>query len=299
MTRGLESRLSVVKMQGPDESQPNDEVCPTGPELNQAERRAVDERHAPTAIVIHEVIRRFGEDELCRAPQGLAWSGLAAGLSMGFSLVGRGLLLAFLPPGPWSPLVYDWGYTLGFLIVTLGRQELFTETTITAVLPLLVRPSRVRLLRVARLWGIVLATNIIGTLIFAWVLSHTEVFGPHVRAAFAVLGYDTLSGSFAEVVIRAIFAGWLIALMIWLLPSAEPERIGIILIITYAIALGGLDHVIAGSVDVLYVVTSGGATYGRYLLGFLLPSLIGNAIGGVALVSALNYAQVYAGRPRQ
>ncbi len=104
---------------------------------------------------------------------------------------------------------------------------------------------------------------------------------------------------FAAKLISAVFAGWLIALMIWLLPLAESSPIPIILIITYTIGLAGLAHAIAGSAEALYVVTSGAATYGQYLVGFLIPAFIGNAIGGVALVAALNYAQVYAGRARR
>ncbi len=100
--------------------QREDDARVAGPELSEAERRAVEERHAPTAIVIHEVIRRFGDDELRRSPQGLAWSGLAAGLSMGFSLVGQGLLLACLPLA----------YTIG-----LGSLSHVTAGSVEAVWP--------------------------------------------------------------------------------------------------------------------------------------------------------------------
>src|SRR5579863_122394 len=89
------------------------------------EERQVQERVAIGAHVVHETIRREGEEELCRPASALAWSGLAAGLSMGFSLVAEGLLAAGLPRASWTPLVAKLGYSVGFLIVVLGRQQLY------------------------------------------------------------------------------------------------------------------------------------------------------------------------------
>ncbi len=115
------------------------------PELSRGERREVARRTRLSAIVVHETVREEGERELQRHPGALAWSALAAGLSMGFSLV---------------------------------------------------------------------------------------------------------------------------------------------------VALGGFAHIIAGSVDVLYLVNIGAVSWLTYLVGFMLPTLIGNIIGGVSLVAALNFAQV-------
>src|SRR5579862_8081883 len=97
------------------------------------EEKQVQERVAIGAHIVHETIRREGEDELKRSWSALAWSGLAAGLSMGFSLVAEGLLAAYLPNTRWQPLIAKLGYSVGFLIVTLGRQQVFTESTLTAV----------------------------------------------------------------------------------------------------------------------------------------------------------------------
>jgi formate/nitrite transporter FocA (FNT family) len=51
---------------------------------------------------------------------------------------------------------------------------------------------------------------------------------------------------------RAIFAEWLIALMVWLLPGAESARVSIIIIITYLIGISGFNHIIAGSTTILF-----------------------------------------------
>ncbi|MGH9413588.1 MAG: formate/nitrite transporter family protein [Terriglobales bacterium] len=263
-----------------------------------SERKQVEERLAIPSNVIYETIRRQGNEELARSWQTLAWSGLAAGLSMGFSLVAEGLLAARLPHAAWTPLISRLGYCLGFLIVVLGRQQLFTENTLTAVLPFLVRRDRKTLLSVLRLWGIVLLLNLVGTFFFAFIIGRSAMFPPHVRQIFLEIGQDHLRVHFGAELLRAVFAGWLIALMVWLLPAAHSSRVSIIVIITYVIGLGSFSHVVAGSTTVFYLVVTGAASWGQYVAGFFLPAVAGNIIGGVALVAALGYAQLSA-RHRQ
>jgi formate/nitrite transporter FocA (FNT family) len=265
------------------------------PNLRGEEHEEVKDRAAPRPVVVYEAIRREGEDELLRTWHGLAWSGLAAGLSMGFSLVGQGLIAAHLPDTAWRPLLVNLGYSLGFLIVILGRQQLFTENTLTPVLPLLNRWNTPTLARVARLWAVVLATNLVGTFAFAWVVGHTTIFDDATRTAFTAIGRHAMEGSFGTIMLRGVFAGWLIALMVWLLPGAETARPIIILVITYFVGLGGFTHIVAGSVEGFYVLLTGAASWQATIGGFLLPAVIGNILGGLALVTALNHAQVTAG----
>ncbi len=262
------------------------------PELTTTELREVTKRARPSAVVVHETVREEGERELRRSPFALAMSGLAAGLSMGFSLVAQGLLHTYIPLPAWRPLLENVGYSLGFLIVVLGRQQLFTENTITVILPLLAHPTRRTFTRVARLWAVVFCANIVGALIFAFILAHTTIFPAPVQQAFAVVAGHSLRGDFGFTIMRGIFAGWLIALMVWLLPATDGSKMNIIIIITYIVALGGFAHIIAGSVDVLYLVNIGSVSWLTYLSGFMLPTLIGNVIGGCSLVAVLNFAQV-------
>src|SRR5829696_3118155 len=186
-----------------------------GPELEEKEKRKADEEQSLNASITYEVVRREGEKELERSPQALAWSGLAAGLSMGFILVAEGLLRSHLPDAPWRPLIAKLGYSVGFLIVILGSQQLYTENTLTPIVPLLTRKSGEMLGRVLRMWGIVLVTNLVGTILFAWVVARTTVFDMEVHTAFLGVAREALRGDFATTLLRAIFAGWLIALLVW------------------------------------------------------------------------------------
>lgn len=260
--------------------------------LSDKQAEEVERQSRPNAALIHETIRAEGESELDRPAAALALSALAAGLSMGFSLLVQGWLQAGLPPGAAQQLIAPLGYTIGFLVVVLGRQQLFTENTLTPILPLLHNRDWRTAVRVVRLWTIVLTANIAGTIIFAFAVAHSGIFEPARMQAFIAIGREAIGGDFVSTFLRAIFAGWLIALMVWLLPGAESARIFVILIITYVVALGHFSHIIAGSVDTAFLVAVGGAAWTNYFIRFFLPTLLGNILGGVALVAALNYGQV-------
>ena len=272
---------------------PEDDQSGNIVQLSQDEEQEVRKRSSLRAAVVFETVRREGETEVSRPALALAFSGLAAGLSMGAALVGTGVLRAYIPDVPWRTLIENLGYTLGFLIVILGRQQLFTENTLTAILPVLDDPDKPKkLAQMLRLWSIVLLTNLIGAAIFAEVVAKTAMFDSHIKAAFMQIALQTVHPAFGEIVWRGILAGWLIALVVWLLPAANPQRVWIIIIITWLVGAAGLSHIIAGSVEALYAVAAGVWPWTLYVTNFLVPVFIGNCIGGVGLVAILNYGQV-------
>jgi formate-nitrite transporter family protein len=261
-----------------------------------AEQKQVEERQAIGANVVYETIRREGEDELHRPAAALAWSAFAAGLSMGFSFVAQGVLMAHLPDQPWRPLIAGVGYCVGFLIVILRRQQLFTENTLTVVLPLLLRKDLSTLLRLLRLWAVVLGANLVGTFLFALCVGKIGVFDAHTQQHLTEIGAAHVGVGFGTVFVRSIFAGWLIALMVWLLPGAETARVSIIIIVTYLVGISGFDHIIAGSTATFFLIVTKSISWGTYFAQFFLPTLLGNVLGGVSLVAALGHAQVVGGK---
>jgi formate/nitrite transporter FocA (FNT family) len=266
-----------------------------GKELDADEQRKAEEEESLNANLTYEVIRREGEKELARSPYALAWSGLAGGLAMGFSFVAEGILRSHLPDVPWRPLITKLGYPVGFLMVSLGSQELFTENTLTPVVPYLVDRTREKFAKLRNLWGVTLLANLIGTVLFASALALTGIFEPEVKRAFAEIGHETLKPDSITVLLRGIFAGWLIAAMVWMIPASSTAQPVVITVMTYLVGIGTFAHVIVGSTEVLYLVVSGQATIGEYLFGFLIPALTGNVIGGLTLVAGLNHAQVVSG----
>jgi formate/nitrite transporter FocA (FNT family) len=280
-----ETRPREPQGQQQDEEQQQQEV----------EQKDVEERSAPSGRVVYKAILKEGEGELERTSSALFWSGLAAGLSMGFSLVTEGLLSTYLPDAHWRPLVAKFGYSIGFLIVILGRQQLFTENTLTPILPLLKSPNGKTFLNVLRLWGVVLLANLLGAFLFAWAVGRTSAFDPEVQRSFSELGRKAMEPGALTILWRGVFAGWLIALMVWLLPFAETARVWVIIIITYIVGLGHFSHVIAGAVEVFTIAAMNEESWVRVFGHYIAPTLAGNIIGGITLVAALNHAQIVAG----
>ncbi|KFB11287.1 formate/nitrite transporter family protein [Nitratireductor basaltis] len=260
--------------------------------LSPQEIESVNRAGRPSAALIHETIRAEGESELRRPVSALLASGFAAGLSMGLSLLTEGLLHEQLPDASWRDLVTSFGYSFGFLIVILGRQQLFTENTLTPILPLLHHPNLKTLRQVLTLWMLVLAANIAATWVFALGLAEAPAFNSSERIAFLEVSRHALENDFEATFIKAGFAGWLIALMVWLLPSAGAARPLVIILVTYVVGIAGLAHIIVGSVEAAYLVVMKDATFGAYVFDFFLPTLLGNVLGGVLLVAVLNHGQI-------
>jgi formate-nitrite transporter family protein len=274
-------------MSGPDAGS-------SSPHLDDGEQKQAAQHASPRALVIHEVVREEGEAAMERTAGALIMSALGAGLSMGFSFLTQAVIESSLPDTPWRSLIASFGYTVGFVIVILGQQQLFTESTLSAVLPVLTRRDATTVAKTGRLWGLVLFGNIAGTLIFAAMLQIPGIFTDDVVKALGVLANQPFSSTFMVTVVRAVFAGWLIALMVWLLPSARSARLVTILLITYVVGISKLSHVIAGSVEASYGVMVGAASVQDYVRGFFAPTLLGNMIGGISLVAIINHGSIAA-----
>lgn len=264
----------------------------SSPRITQKEAGDVEEMSSPRTPVIYEIVRRLGDEEMDRPVTSLWWSGVAAGLSISFSLLAQGVLQAHLPAAPWKVLVVSLGYSVGFLMVVLSRQQLFTESTVTAVLPVMTRFSRTNLWRLARLWSVVLLANLAGTLVAALLCTFTPVLTPELKAAMLEIAGQITDHSLTEMLFRAIASGFLIATMVWLLPGAEAAQFHVIVVITYLIAAAGFMHIVAGSMEAFFLVLNGHWGVLPMVTDFLVPVLVGNIIGGTALFALIAYAQV-------
>jgi len=255
-------------------------------------QQAIVEEHLPLrSPMVYEIVRQEGEVELRRPLASLWWSGVAAGMAMFASVLAEGVLRHALPDTPWRVLVESFGYSFGFLIVVLGRLQLFTENTVTAVLPLLSEWSRARLGHTARLWGVVLSANLVGTFVTAALVSWAGLFhGLHVESMLE-LSREFAAHPALEALMLGIPAGFLVAAIVWVSPSAEGSKFSIVVWMTWLIAVGGFTHVVVGSAEMALLVLAGEAGLGQ-VLAVLLPTLAGNIIGGTGLFALLAYAQI-------
>ncbi|MGB9349509.1 MAG: formate/nitrite transporter family protein, partial [Pseudolabrys sp.] len=248
--------------------------------ITEQEVKDVEELATPRTPVIYEVVRRLGEEEMARPATSLWWSGVAAGLSISFSLLAQAILRTHLPDAPWEPLVTSFGYCIGFIMAVLSRQQLFTESTITAVLPVAAEFTWGNVGRMMRLWGIVLVANLAGTLFAALFCSFTPAVPTQVHDEMLAISRDLLAFGWWDMVFRAIASGFLMAAMVWLLPGAERTQLHVIALVTWLIAVGGFTHIVAGSMEAYLLVLAGDWAWWQMLSQFLLPVLIGNMIGG-------------------
>jgi formate/nitrite transporter FocA (FNT family) len=177
-------------------------------------------------------------------------------------------------------------------MAVLSRQQLFTESTITAVLPVAADVTSRNILRMARLWAIVLAANLAGTLFAALFCSFTPVLPGDIYNGMLEISRDLLGFGWWEMVFRAVAAGFLMAAMVWLMPGAEGSQFQVITLMTWLIAVGGFTHIVAGSMESYLLVFSGEWSWWQMIIDFMVPVLIGNMIGGTALFALIAYAQV-------
>src|SRR4029079_15686724 len=179
------------------------------------------------------------------------------------------------------------------MFVIMARSELFTENTLTPVLPLLHRRDATTLVKMLRVWGLLLLGNFVGTLLFAWLMARTRAIAEQLKPHLLHMAEKATTPPFATTLYQGIFAGWLIALLTWLLASTHQTGAQLVLIwlLTAPIAAFEFQHSIVGSTEAFYRAWTGSAGWGQ-MASFIVAAVIGNAIGWVLLVAILNYGQV-------
>jgi formate/nitrite transporter FocA (FNT family) len=270
---------------------PEDEAEPVDG-LSDTEVDSVDERKSGSAKVVHEVIRLQGDEELGRPLASLLFSGFAAGVAISASILAEAFLQARLPDAPWTELVSSFGYCVGFVIVIMGNLQLFTESTVTAVLPLATNPTRRNLGRLFRLWAAVFVANMAGTLFVALLVSRQVIVDAEQLSATMEVSRSILRHDAFTTFLVGMPAGFLVASIAWILPNARGSEFWVIVTITYVIALGGFSHVVAGSGEAWLLWLQGEVSLFDATCRLIVPSLLGNIVGGAGLFAVLAHGQV-------
>lgn len=235
-----------------------------------------------------------GQRELERRATGLLLSGLSAGLDVGFSVLFMSVMLTRLHgvlPEPLVDLMVAPMYAVGFIFVILGRSELFTEHTTTAMFPVL--DGRASLWQLLRLWGLVYLGNVFGATLFARLIT---VVGPALGVvepwAFGELGNPLVHHSWWVILLSAIMAGWLMGLLSWLVAAGRDtiSQVVLVALVTSVIGLGHLHHSIAGTAEVMAALFAGQGMGMSDVGHFLLWTTLGNAVGGTFFVALVKYS---------
>lgn len=245
----------------------------------------------PSAQEIYQEVAKNARRELSRTSLALAISGLAGGTFMGLSALGNAIAIATLGNSPYAEFISRMFYPLGFIVVILGRAQLFTENTLYPVA--LVLQEKRHIWHTLRLWGVVLPANILGALVFASLAVLTPALHPEFVHSLVNLGLLAANQPAPAIFWSGVMAGWIIAAAAWLISGSHSisGSIALIWLLTFVVGLGGFAHCIAGSGEVLAAILSGAAPWHTYPDWFL-PTVSGNILGGVGMVTILEYGQV-------
>lgn len=249
----------------------------------------------PTAQDIYQQVARNARDELKRSTLSLAISGFTGGTFMGLSALGVGIILAKLADVHGVYVLSRMLYPVGFIVVILGRSQLFTENTLYPVALVLTEPRQLG--NTLRLWATVLPSNILGALAFAALASLTPAMPPDVVHAMAGLGLDAAHMPVGTIFWSGVVGGWIIATAAWLVSGSHSitGSVMVIWLLTFLVGLGNFAHCIATSSEVLIAVLTGQIGFSAYP-HWLLPAVSGNILGGVLMVTLLEYGQAVLSR---
>lgn len=282
-------------MPGAKEKEDRDEA-----QQQEQEQSSTDDGGSPgTRLSVHEIhenVTSAAEEELERPAAALLWSAFGSGLTIAFSFLAGAYLSSLVDEEKMKEAMVALAYPIGFVFVVLARNQLFTEQTLEPVLPLLEHPSGEKFGKLLRLWGLVLLANIVGALLIAMLCAYTRMLKPELLTAMDEVARKATEGGFVTVFYKAIFAGWLVALMAWLIAATESSGAQMVLIwlSTAPIAALGFKHSIAGSVEAFYRAARDGAGWGEMAGAFIVPAVLGNIVGGVLFVALINHGQVKA-----
>ena len=214
---------------------------------------------------------------------------------MGLSALGTALALALLPPSQATQVVSRMFYPLGFIVVIIGRSQLFTENTLYPVA--LVLAEKREFWNTRRLWAVVLPSNVLGAFAFASLASLTPSLPPPVLNSLTELGAAALAHPAPTIFWTGVMGGWIIALAAWLVSGSHSitGSITIIWMLTFIVGLGNFAHCIATSGEIFITILTHHAPWISYPRWFL-PAVLGNICGGVGMVTILEYGQVIYGK---
>jgi formate/nitrite transporter FocA (FNT family) len=254
----------------------------------------------PSAQDIYEQVANNARQELGRSSVSLAISGLAGGIFMGLSALGNAIAIALLTPAGSTPtnitlFLAKMFYPLGFIVVILGRSQLFTENTLYPVA--LVLAEKKHFWKTLRLWATVLPANVLGAIAFAALAALTNALRPDMVQSLSQLGLDAIRNPPSTIFWSAVMGGWIIATVAWLVSGSHSitGSVMIIWMLTFVVGLGNFAHCIATSGEIVAAVFTGKAPWTSYGT-WLFFAVAGNICGGVGMVTLLEYGQVIYGK---
>lgn len=229
-----------------------------------------------------------GRERLSRSWPALLATGTIGGIDVSLGVLAS-LLLA---ERTGSDVLAAFGFAIGFIALTLGNSELFTENFLVPVAAVATDDDH-HWWELGRLWAGTALTNLLGGVLVVWIgLAAFPELGGIIAEKGA--GYAE-RGVSVEAFASAVLAGVVITVMTWMQKGAKSDggRIVAAVAAAFLLSYGELAHVIVASIEVLGGAMSPEPSYG---FGAWAEQVwvwaLGNAVGGMGLVTVLRLIQV-------
>ena len=147
-----------------------------------------------------------------------------------------------------------------------------------------------------RLWSLVFTFNVLGAISFAALAILTEALPANIHRELVQLGIASAQGGLSHIFWSGVIGGWIIALVAWMVTASHWTigQIAVIWLLTFVVGIGHFAHCIASSGEIMSAVFAGQVSFAHYL-HWLATATAGNIVGGVFIVTLLNFGQVKVG----
>jgi formate/nitrite transporter FocA (FNT family) len=236
-----------------------------------------------------------GERRLRRRPLSAAATGLVGGFDVMIGVAVDTVLagaLSSVMPLKLAAVIGAVVFGIGFVLISIGRSELFSENFLIPVGAVLERRRPARLL--LRMWIPTLLANVAGMFILALIFSTPGVLDHRAVIAAGHVADVLAARSALAAFASAVLAGLVMTLWTWLGIALRTDiaRALVALVIGFTIAAPVMNHVIVGTGEMMFGVLGGAshATWADVGTNFLL-ALAGNLVGGTMFVTLTRFLQ--------
>ena len=238
-----------------------------------------------------EIFQRIiaaADEEITSGWRELFFAGVAGGLAITVTFLVYASMTASTGGDPILSVLL---YPIGFIYIIIGGYQLYTENTLPPVALTLERLASIPAL--LRNWTIVLLGNFTGGALGALVLAFTGVFSPEAADAALYLSQKGVDEAAWNLFFKGAVAGLIVAGVVWVEYAARDtiSRLVVVYLAFLVIPLANLYHSVVSFTEMIFLLAQGEVAASIGMTDFVLPVLLGNTVGGVVLVTVVNYYQ--------
>jgi formate/nitrite transporter FocA (FNT family) len=183
-------------------------------------------------------------------------------------------------------------FGIGFVMIAIGRGELFTENFMIPFAAAFAR--RARAPQLIHLYGLALVGNLAGVALLAWMLSLDKVLHHQALEAGGRVADVYAGRGIGAAFVSAVLAGAVVTLWTWMSEAADSAggRIMIAFLFGLTVAVMSLNHVIVVTGEMIFgKLGDTGVTEWTDILRNFAVAIVGNVIGGFGLVTLTRVVQ--------